>query len=77
MTSLTITQSTGQYNILNSVSYTYDSDATVSDLVDQIITPALVSLGFHVSAIRRAYIDAADDISDLEDSIKGPIKGLS
>lgn len=66
---ITIVPRKSEYAILESVSYTFSDEATTTELVHQVLTPTLVSLGYHVSSIKRAYENAAAEIAELEDSI--------
>lgn len=58
------------FNHIDSVSISYNNEITVTDLVTDIITPLLTTLGYHPSSIARAYDAGAEEIAELEDSIK-------
>jgi hypothetical protein len=64
---------TDEFNSVNSISFDVDESTTADALVHQVITPLLVSQGFHISSVKKAYQEAVEDITALEDSIKDPL----
>lgn len=58
------------FNHVDSVSISFSDEITATNLVTDVLTPLLTTLGYHISSVGSAYTAGAEDIAELEDSIK-------
>ena len=53
MTKISVTQETSEFNILREFGYEFSPDTTITDLVEQVIKPLLMSMGYSTSTVER------------------------
>ena len=46
MTEIKVIQETDEFNILREFGYKFEADTTLTDLLDQVIKPLLINMGY-------------------------------
>ena len=67
---LTLTRTPNQFVAVSSISYDIDDDVDLPTLLEQAITPLILTLGYEPASLYRCYAEASSAIVESANLVK-------
>jgi hypothetical protein len=67
---LSVSRPTTAYNAVSTISFDIHEDVDLPNLLEQAITPLILSLGYEPASLHRCYIEAAAQILESASLVK-------